>query len=88
MTLYLHTSWCCNFLEVKETIYCSIIIQYAVAALVVKEGISIKSMLKEFSLFTISTMTLFCDNQCCIKLANNPKMSDNIRHVSFKHNFL
>ena len=59
--------------------------KYVAPTLVVKEGISIKSMLKEFSLFTISTMTLFCDNQCCIKLANNPKMSNNICHVDLKH---
>ena len=62
--------------------------EYVVAALAAKEGIWIKAMLDEFKLFTIPPVTLFCDNQSCIKLANNPKMSDNIRHVDLKHHFL
>ena len=45
-------------------------------------------MLEEFKLFAIPTVTLFCDNPSCIKLANNPKMTDNIRHVNSKHHFL
>ena len=46
-----------------------------------KEDIWIKSMLKEFNLFTIPTMTFFYNNQSCMKLVDNPKMSDNIHHV-------
>ena len=55
--------------------------KYVVVALGDKEGIWIKSMIEEFKLLTIPTMSLFCHNQSCIKLANNPKMDDNIHHV-------
>ena len=63
----------------------SIEVDYVVVA---KEGIWIKSLLEEFKLFTIPTVTLFCDNQSCIELANNWKMSNNICHVALKHHFL
>ena len=62
--------------------------EYVAAALAAKEGVWINSILEELKLFDIPAITLFCDNQSCIKLANNPKMSDNIRHVDFKHHFL
>ena len=62
--------------------------EYVAAALAAKEGIWIKAMLEEFKLFAIPTMALFCDNQSCIKLASNPNMRDNIRHVDLKHHFL
>ena len=62
--------------------------EYVAAALAAKEGVWIKSILEELKLFNTPTITLFCDNQSCIKLANNPKLSDNIRHVDFKHHFL
>ena len=63
-------------------------VEYVAAALAAKEGIWIKAMLEEFKLFAIPTMALFCDNQSCIKLASNPNMRDNIRHVDLKHHFL
>ena len=62
--------------------------EYVAAALAAKEGIWIHSILEELNLFKTSKLILHCDNQSCIKLACNPKMSDNIRHVSFKHHFL
>jgi ribosome-binding factor A len=61
--------------------------KYVAAALVAK-GVCINSVLEELKLFDIPAITLFCDNQSCIKLANNPKMSDNIRHVDFTHHFV
>ena len=62
--------------------------KYVSAALTAKEGIWIKAVLDELNLFKVPTLELNCDNQSCINLARNPKMSDNIQHVSFKHHFL
>ena len=61
--------------------------KYVAPTLVVKEGIWIKSMLEEFTVFIIPIVTLFWDNQSCIKLANNPKMGDNIHHVDLNITF-
>ena len=57
-------------------------------ALAAKEGIWIKAILEESNLFGAQVLELNCDNQSCIQLIRNPKMSDNIRHVSFKHHFI
>jgi hypothetical protein len=52
-------------------------VEYIAIALAAKV-VWIKSILEELNLFNIPAITLFCDNQSCIKLANNIKMSDNI----------
>mgnify|MGYP007076053066 CR=1 FL=1 len=60
----------------------SIEAEYVVPTLVVKGGIWLKAIL-EINLFEIR-LEINCDNQSCIKLVSNPRMIDNIRHISFK----
>ena len=62
--------------------------EYVATALAAKEGIWIKAIFEELNIFGRPTLELNCDNLSCIKLIKNPKMSDNIRHVSLKHHFI
>ena len=62
--------------------------EYVAATLAAKEGIWLKAILEEINLSEEKPIEIYCDNQSYIKLAINPRMSDNIRHISFKHHFL
>ena len=63
-------------------------VEYVGVALVAKERIWIKAILEELNLFKVPTLELNCDNQSCIRLVSNPRINDNIRHISMKHHFL
>ena len=62
--------------------------EYVDAALVAKKGIWLKAILEEINFAKGKPIEIYCDNQSCIKLVSNPRMSDNIRHISMKHHFL
>ena len=53
-----------------------------------KEGIWLKAILEEINFAEGKPIEIYCDNQSCIKLASNPRISDNICHISMKHHFL
>ena len=61
--------------------------KYVAVALATEEGIWLKAILEEINLFEVQPLEINCDNQSCIKLASNPRMSNNIRHISFKAAF-
>ena len=62
--------------------------EYVAATLAAKEGIWLKAILEEINFAEEKPIEIYCDNQSCLKLASNPRISDNIRHISFKHHFL
>ena len=62
--------------------------EYVDAALAAKEGIWLKAILEEINFAEGKPIKIYCDNQSCIKPASNPRISDNIRHISMKHHFL
>ena len=80
-----------NCLAVQETNHIALsstATEYVAVALMTKDEIWIKEMLEELKLFKVLTLELNCDNWSCINLVWNPKISNNIWHVSFKRNFL
>ena len=54
--------------------------EYIVASLTAKEGLWIKTIIEE--------MTVFCDNKSTIKLATNPKITDQNKHIQARHHFI
>ena len=62
--------------------------EYVAAALAAKEGLWLKSILKELDVIQLSHMKMYCDNQSCIKIAINPKLTDQNKHIKAKHHFL
>ena len=62
--------------------------EYVAATLAAKEGIWLNSILEELNFAKEKPIKIYCDNQSCLKLASNPRISDNIRHISFTHHFL
>ena len=55
--------------------------EYIVVALTAKEGLWIKTIIEELDIFELKEMTVFCDNQSTIKLATNPKIIDQNKHI-------
>ena len=74
----------------KQTTIALLLVEadYVIVALAAKGGIWIKAILKELKIFKVLILELNCNNQSCINLAQNPNMSDNIRHVSCKYHCL
>ena len=62
--------------------------EYVAAALTTKEGIWIKTIIEELDIFKLSEMKIYCDNQSCIKLAENPKITDQNKHIRARHHFI
>jgi hypothetical protein len=55
--------------------------EYIAAALTSKEGLWIKTICEELDIFKLSEVKIYCDNQSCIKLAENPKITDQNKHI-------
>ena len=62
--------------------------EYIVAALTAKEGLWIKTIIEELDIFELKEMTVFCDNQSTIKLATNPKITNQNKHIRARHHFI
>ena len=62
--------------------------EYFVATLATNEGIWLKAILEEINFDEGKSIEIYCDNQSCIRLVSNPRINDNIRHISMKHHFL
>ena len=55
--------------------------EYIAATLTVKEGLWIKTIIEELDIFELKEIAVFCDNQSTIKLATNPKITDQNKHI-------
>ena len=62
--------------------------EYVAAALTAKEGLWIKTIIEELDIFKLMEMKIFCDNQSCIKLSTNPKITDQNKHIRARHHFI
>ena len=56
----------------------SIEVEYIMATLVAKEGLWLQSIFSELDIIHITEFRLWCDNQSCIKITRNPKITDKI----------
>ena len=63
-------------------------VEYVAAALAAKEGLWLKSILLELDVIKLSHIKMYCDNQSCIKIAINPKLTDQNKHIKAKHHFI
>ena len=59
----------------------SIVAEYVAAALTTKEELWIKTIIEELDIFKLMEMKIFCDNQSCIKLLTNPKITNPNKHI-------
>ena len=51
-------------------------VEYIATTLITKEDLWIKTIIEEPDIFELKEMMVFCDNQSTIKLATNPKITD------------
>ena len=58
------------------------------AALAAKEGLWLKSILLKLDVIKLSHIKMYCDNQSCIKIAINPKLTNQNKHIKAKHHFI
>ena len=58
------------------------------ARVAAKEGLGFKSILKELDVIILSHIKRYCDNQSCIKIAINPKLTEQNKHIKAKHHFI
>lgn len=62
--------------------------KYVAAATAAKEALWLKRLLHEIGAARDIPITLHCDNQSCISLAQNPRHHEKTKHVDFKFHFL
>ena len=56
--------------------------------LALKEGIWLKNLLVETTLFTNQPLMLYCDNMSAITIAKNLKHSEKTKHIAMKLQFI
>lgn len=62
--------------------------EYVAMTLAVKEGIWLKHLLLETTLFVNKPVLLYCDNSSAITLAKNLKHSEKTKHIAMKLQFI
>ena len=62
--------------------------EYIVATLVAKEGLWLQSIFSELDIIHITEFRLWCDNQSCIKISRNPKITYQNKHIRAQYHFL
>ena len=62
--------------------------EYIAATLVSKEGLWLQSIFSELDIIHITEFRLWCDNQSCIKISRNPKITDQNKHIRARYHFL
>ena len=54
--------------------------EYVATTQAAKEGLWLKSILLELDVIKLSHIKMYCDNQSCIKIAINPKLTNQNKH--------
>ena len=62
--------------------------EYIAATLTAKEGLWIRSIIQELDILRISKFRLWCDNQSCVKITKNPKITDQNKHIRARYHFI
>ena len=62
--------------------------EYIAAATATKELLWLQALLQELGYSLLLPSTLFCDNQSCISLSENPKFHDRSKHIDLRFHFL
>lgn len=52
------------------------------------ETLYLKQLLSEFGINTEKPIKIFCDNQSCVKLADNEKLSSRTKHIDVRYHFV
>ena len=63
-------------------------VEYMSTTLATKEGLQLKSILKEVDVKKLLHTKMQCDNQSCIKITINPKLTEQNKHIKAKHHFI
>ena len=61
--------------------------EYITATLTTKEGLWLRSIIQELDI-QISKFRLWCDNQSCVKITKNPKITDQNKHIRAQYHFI
>ena len=62
--------------------------EYIAATLTAKEGLWIQSIIQELDILRISKFRLWCDNQSCVKITKNPKITNQNKHIRARYYFI
>ena len=62
--------------------------EYIAATLTAKEGLWIRSIIQELDILLISKFRLWCDNQSCVKITKNPKITNQNKHIRARYYFI
>ena len=62
--------------------------EYIAATLLAKVGLWLQSIFSELDIIHIIEFSLWCDNQSCIKISRNPKITDQNKHIRARYHFL
>lgn len=62
--------------------------EYMALSECVKEAIYLRRFVNELGFINLSNMTIFCDNQSALKLAENPVYHSRSKHIDIRHHFV
>ena len=73
-----HTSMALSIIEAE----------YIVASVAVNEAVWLQKMLAYLYGHELDVTMIFCDNQSCVKLSENPMFHDRSKHIEIKYHYI
>ena len=62
--------------------------EYVTACLASCEAVWLRKLLSELFDLPLEATSIFCDNQSCVKLSENPVFHDRSKHIEIKYHYI
>ena len=62
--------------------------EYVVACLASSKAVWLRNILSNLFHLQLDTTCIYCDNQSCLKLSENPVFHDKLKHIEIKYHYI
>ena len=62
--------------------------EYVASCLASCEAVWMRKLLSDLFDLQLDTTCIYCDNQSCVKLSENPVFHDNSKHIEIKYHYI
>ena len=63
-------------------------VEYVIACLSSCEGVWLKNILSDLFDLQLDSTCIYCNNQSCVKLSENPMFHDKSKHIEIKYHYI
>jgi hypothetical protein len=62
--------------------------EYVAASVASREAVWLQKLLVGLFYQMLETIVIYCDNQSCVKLLENPVFHDRLKHIEIRYHFI